>query len=200
MDDRIVIRRLDRFPGYYVSECGRTFSTRLADRDTGNYAWQMREMKASVQKSTGYRAVMVFDDNGKPSNIRVHRLVCEAFYGLPKRADLEVRHLDGIRTNNHKANLRWGTRKENVADMVRHGRSQKGKAHGAKISERDVYRIRDLYDSRFLGPTAIGHDYGIGKAQVIHIGLRRQWKSLPEVGPGVRSRDRFPSGHTRRVK
>lgn len=54
----------------------------------------------------------------------VHRLVCEAFHGsstLP-----EVRHLDGCRTHNHAANLRWGTAAENAADRDRHGRTRRG--------------------------------------------------------------------------
>lgn len=50
----------------------------------------------------------------------VHRLVAGGFSGLPS-GGLEVRHLDGVRANNHASNLVWGTRSENIRDQVTHG-------------------------------------------------------------------------------
>jgi hypothetical protein len=35
---------------------------------------------------------------------------------------MQCRHLDGNPSNNRPDNLRWGTAKENAADMIRHGR------------------------------------------------------------------------------
>lgn len=51
----------------------------------------------------------------------VHRIVALTFIGVPPFAKSEVCHNDGNRRNNHYSNLRWGTRKENVADSIRHG-------------------------------------------------------------------------------
>lgn len=50
----------------------------------------------------------------KYGSIKVHRLVCEAFHGLPTTTDLVVIHLDENSTNNHYLNLKWGTQKENL--------------------------------------------------------------------------------------
>lgn len=50
----------------------------------------------------------------------VHVLVARAFHGAPIEGQ-EVRHLDGVRTNNHASNLAWGTRSENAYDCVDHG-------------------------------------------------------------------------------
>jgi hypothetical protein len=47
-------------------------------------------------------------------NVKVHRLVCEAFHGpAPDGANI-VLHLDENALNNRPENLRWGTQKENL--------------------------------------------------------------------------------------
>jgi len=47
-------------------------------------------------------------------NIKVHRIVCEAFYGpAPDGMDVVI-HIDEDATNNNAANLKWGTQKENL--------------------------------------------------------------------------------------
>lgn len=54
--------------------------------------------------------------------LSVHILICETFYGpRPSTSRHEVRHLNGIRTDNRLENLRWGTVSENALDRVRHG-------------------------------------------------------------------------------
>lgn len=51
----------------------------------------------------------------------VHRLVLTAWRGIPVEK-LDARHFEtNDKTNNCLYNLRWGTRKENAADAVRHG-------------------------------------------------------------------------------
>jgi len=47
-------------------------------------------------------------------NMKVHRLVCEAFHGPAPDASFVVIHLDEDATNNRKDNLKWGTMKENM--------------------------------------------------------------------------------------
>ncbi len=47
-------------------------------------------------------------------NMKVHRLVCEAFHGPAPFARAVVIHLDEDATNNQPSNLRWGTQKENL--------------------------------------------------------------------------------------
>lgn len=52
--------------------------------------------------------------NRKLGNLKVHRLVCEAFHGLAPFPKAVVIHLDEDGTNNHKDNLKWGTQQENL--------------------------------------------------------------------------------------
>lgn len=50
----------------------------------------------------------------------VHQIVAEAFIG-PRPNGMEIRHLDGIGTNNQVENLCYGTHFENMQDRTRHG-------------------------------------------------------------------------------
>ena len=47
-------------------------------------------------------------------NLKVHRLVCEAFHGPPPHKNSVVIHIDENALNNRPENLRWGTQKENL--------------------------------------------------------------------------------------
>lgn len=66
----------------------------------------------------GYPTLSLYWD--RHHSARVHRLVAAAFHG-PCPEGLEVRHLDGVRTNNVPTNLAYGTHAENIRDTVRHG-------------------------------------------------------------------------------
>lgn len=58
----------------------------------------------------------------------VHDLVLRAFVGPPPPGT-EVAHWDDEGSNNGLANLRWATRKENVADALRNGVFPQGDRH-----------------------------------------------------------------------
>lgn len=47
-------------------------------------------------------------------NLKVHRLVCEAFHGPPPFERAVVIHIDENALNNRPENLKWGTQKENL--------------------------------------------------------------------------------------
>jgi hypothetical protein len=47
-------------------------------------------------------------------NMKVHRLVCEAFHGPPPFERAVVLHLNENALDNRPENLRWGTQKENL--------------------------------------------------------------------------------------
>jgi len=52
--------------------------------------------------------------NRKFGNMKIHRLVCEAFHGFAPFERAVVLHLDENALNNRPENLRWGTQKENM--------------------------------------------------------------------------------------
>lgn len=47
-------------------------------------------------------------------NMKIHRLVCEAFHGPPPFPRAVVIHIDENGLNNRPGNLKWGTQKENL--------------------------------------------------------------------------------------
>lgn len=94
-------------PRYEVSDSGQV-------RESGNH----RLMPAHPNKG-GH--ILVNIKYGEKWRVRyVHRLVLEAFIG-PCPKGMETLHHDDVKSNNRLDNLRWGTRKENVADRLRNG-------------------------------------------------------------------------------
>lgn len=52
--------------------------------------------------------------NKKFGNMKIHRLVCEAFHGQAPFPKAVVIHIDENALNNRPENLKWGTQKENL--------------------------------------------------------------------------------------
>lgn len=76
-------------------------------------------LKVFLATGTGYPSVSLWIE-GKGQRVAVHRLVALAF--VPGWSPgLQVRHMDGDRTNNNSNNLQWGTQAENEADKRLHG-------------------------------------------------------------------------------
>lgn len=114
-------------PGYGVNREGQIWSERADRVIVGTTGGQM-----------GYRAIQF--PNG--SRRYVHRIVCETFHG-PALPGMQVRHLDGDRTNNAASNLAWGTARENSDDCKRHGTTPKGERNPqARLSKGAVEAMR----------------------------------------------------------
>ncbi|WP_228795152.1 NUMOD4 motif-containing HNH endonuclease [Nocardia nova] len=109
---------------YQASSLGRVRALPRKARTTGG-GMQTRPgriMRAKLAR-TGYLQIHLRKDD-QTRYTHVHRLVCEAFHGLPSEGQ-EVRHLDGDRSNNVPANLAWGSSTDNAQDKILHG-TQRG--------------------------------------------------------------------------
>lgn len=83
----------------------------------------------------------------KPKVLKVHRLVCLAFYGTNASKKI-VNHKDNNRTNNNLENLEWCTYSENLkhAFATKSFVPRKGvNHHNAVLNEKDIKYIRDEY-------------------------------------------------------
>lgn len=104
---------------------------------------------------------------------------------LPTRPtpEHEVRHLDGDPGNNSPKNLAWGTRLENAADKVRHGRSTSGERNPkARITASIAVAIRSLVAGG-LSQEKAGTMHGITQTQVSRIVRGEHWKQSSEARP-----------------
>ncbi len=139
--------------------------------------------------STGYLCFSYYKD-GIKTTMKVHRFVAMIFLSDKSDQGLEVLHYDGNPLNNSLENLRWGTRKENCADAIRHGTlgEARGERHGmSKLTEDDVMQIRDL---RALGLTQreIGYLFGVNQSQINRILRGKRWQHPllhPERGEDI---------------
>lgn len=79
------------------------------------------KLMSGHEMASGYMTVGLYDQQGDCKTTLVHRIVCKAFHGDPPSSDhADVRHLDGNKKNNRADNLAWGTRSENMLDVVKH--------------------------------------------------------------------------------
>jgi DNA-binding XRE family transcriptional regulator len=154
-------------------------------------------LKQSLQK-TGYLRLWLFVvENGKSTGKQrpwsVHRLVLLTFVGPPPEGT-ETRHLDGNKTNNKLSNLMYGTKVENAADQVRHGKQRYGsQMHNAQLTEQQVVAIRQAYAKRDVTQHELAEKYGVSTSVIANITSGRLWKHAG--GPAKRYGVRFGEAH-----
>lgn len=94
-------------------------------------------LRPTLNSKTGYYMVTL-----NRVRMSLHGVLMRLFKRQPRPGE-QVRHLNGIRTDNRLKNLRWGTCKQNAADKIGHGRQIMGDSHpGTKIPERHVIILR----------------------------------------------------------
>ena len=109
--------------------------------------------------------------NNKIKVCRPHKLVMEAFVGM-RPEGLECCHNDGNPQNNHLSNLRWDTPKNNHADKVKHGTTNRGEQCGtAKLTLKQVRAIRQ--DTRLQ--RIIAAEYGVKDNTISRIKSFKRW-------------------------
>jgi hypothetical protein len=169
-----MIKALNNFKGYLVSDDGKVFSCweQVAQKGfskgfkTVLKESIVKELKPSLYK--GYQGVYCYKD-GKQHRVMIHRAVIENFGGEKPRQCNFVLHVDNNILNNHINNLRWGTAKENSEQMVRDNRQTKGKDHwNYRITEeqRDMIKNTEKRRGNFK---ELGERLGISRCTIYKI-------------------------------
>ena len=129
---------------YRVSDQGRVKSLSkviVRNHTNGNYLSKEKILRPALVQ--GYPMVAL-SKNGKAKSIRVHILVMLAFVG-PAPEGCEVLHKNGDRTDARLTELRYGTRRENMADARLH-KSMAGVRNGnAKLTSEMILDITSAY-------------------------------------------------------
>jgi len=116
----------------------------------------------------GYAQTRLRKD-GEYLNVKIHRLVANAFIPNPKNKP-QVNHKDGNKANNAIENLEWVTNQENTDHAVRSGYKQK------KLNEYQVRVIRQLGSD--MRQPIIAELFGICQQTVSEIITRKIWKHI----------------------
>jgi hypothetical protein len=107
------------YAGFYeVSDQGHV---RSLDRVTASGPRRGKLLKPQILNNSAKHLQVSLSRYGNARHRLIHQLVLEAFVG-PRPPGLECRHLNDDSTDNRLSNLVWGTRSENLHDMVRNGK------------------------------------------------------------------------------
>jgi DNA-binding transcriptional regulator YiaG len=157
---------------YEISEFGDVRSLRCRH---GARVFPIKQVIAS----DGYLAVSLFDGI-KAKTHPVHVLVAREFIG-PRPVGFDINHMSGVKHENHAANLEYCTRSENMKHAVKHGLRlprQGEKHHGAKLTNEQVFLIRELLSENASGDE-VARIMNITKSTVSNIKHGRTWSHAP---------------------
>ena len=131
----------------------------------------------------GHSTVHLYDGRGNRFHVFIHRAVAEAFIGLAPTEKHEIAHNDCNATNNVVTNLRWATRKENIADSVRLNRIKlpmlKGEDVGTSVlKEAEVLKIRELYLKKEKSQSGLAFMFNVSRGCITEILHKRTWRHL----------------------
>lgn len=163
------------FEGFYsVSDWGRVRSEerRVCNHPSGSTR-RVRERLIKARPVQGGYLCVWLNKERKARVFKVASLVARAFIGPnPKR--LDVCHDDGVNTNNRATNLKYGTRKQNMADAKRHGTWAHGERHGnAKLTDAQVLQI--IADKRPSVIVAFENGISYSYVRALKKREKRQW-------------------------
>lgn len=171
------------FPGYRVGNDGSVWSRwKRVGLGKGNgtkcvLGDDWHRLKPSV-KHAGHLMVGL-RRGGLTARIQVHQIVALAFFGECP-SNQEIRHFpDRTPSNNAASNLRYGTRKENIADRDRDGMTCRGIKNGAaKLDDDRVRAIRMEFATGLFTKTSLGLKYGVHRSLVAQIVAGRIWRHV----------------------
>lgn len=191
-------------PGYEVSREGQVRSVdrqisypankRIPSPFTANVRGRTLTPRVKINKGKP-QALLVAIRQGPGKRIvrYVHRLVLEAFVG-PAPAGHECCHNNGDFRDNRLENLRWDTRKANVADAKKHGTHKcvsqfahlrdRSKAeyrrgedhHAVKLTAAKVAEIRNRWPAE--SARVLAKEFGVCKSSIKNIGKRLSWSHI----------------------
>ena len=128
---------LAAYPGYYVTPCGKVYST-------GGAKVRFTCLRPG-KKPGGYRFVGLRGHDGLTYEM-VHRLVATTFISNPDGLP-EVNHRNGDKDDNDRSNLEWCTRAQNARHAAEHGLMHAPGVGGQKLTPQEIQEIKSSGES-----------------------------------------------------
>ena len=172
------------YEGYYeVSNFGNVRSLDQIQQRSNGVAICVFHIRGRILKPycTGRKEGYLTIDakkNGTSKNLKVHRLVAEAFIPNPENKPV-VNHIDGNKHNNRAENLEWCSVAENNNHAAKHGLTSHGEKNKfAKLTALQVAEIRGIYEKgvRGKGAKTLAKKYGVSNTTIRRIISRKKWK------------------------
>lgn len=162
---RLAYKPIEKFPNYLVNENGDVHSLLT------------NKLLSPSPVGKGYLRVCLRKNN-KTYGKYIHQIVAETFIPKP---DLDknyiVNHKDGDKLNNHIGNLEWVTYSENNQHAYDNSLKARGEGfYSSKLRESDVNEI--LQNGKYATYQEIADRYGVTKATIRDVLLRRSWKYI----------------------
>lgn len=141
-------RDIEGFEGKYaVSNCGRVKS--LVD----NHGKFREQILRPVNKGKGYLSVYLYK-NGERKTHYIHRLVLSTFNPVENMDNLQVNHINEIKTDNRTSNLEWVTHKENINHGTRNDRAAEKMTNG----KNSIPIVQLTLDGKYIRSWKSSHD------------------------------------------
>lgn len=128
----------------------------------------------------GYLQLSIHDGD-RYRNVRVHRIVCEAWHGPAPTPEHEIAHEDCDKSNNRPDNVSWKTYAENRDDLRRHHREGRYDDHptGNVPCKLTVAQVRVIRADRARGVSrqalAKVHRVSDSSIRAVEIGRSYAW-------------------------
>lgn len=158
---------------YFIRSDGRIFSTKNIGR--GKFHKEITQHL----RYDGY-PIVTLGTNDHRVQKTVHRIMAETFIPNPKNLP-EVDHIDNNKENNDISNLRWISSFDNKSRIPFGTRSKcriGSKNGNAKLTEKDVLKIRELYNTQGYSISKLSKLYGRGWTTISHIIKGDTWKNM----------------------
>ena len=123
-------------------------------------------------------SILSLHKDGFRKNVKVHRLVAQAFVDNPENK-LQINHKNGIKIDNRVENLEWVTDKENQKHAKDNGLKAYGEKSGrSKLTKKQVLEIRRNYKKNENGYKKLARKYNVYDRTIHCIIKNITWKQL----------------------
>lgn len=177
--NEVTFKTIERFAGYKFGSDGSVWSAWGSyEGHPGKVIGPKWRRLSGTPNNTGYPVVhLSVVGSYRRRLVSVHSVILEAFVGPKPAPELDCCHNDGNRMNCALANLRYDTKKNNVADRRRHGTMIEGeRSPNTKLSDHQVVKIRELAPAHTV--SSIAFVYGVSRRSINRIVDRSSWKHV----------------------